>query len=144
MLDLFSSEKRRWKPTTCLSCANTLSWASFNRRGAQFLSTNHPCLCVFYGAILIDCNIFYCQSKACSKVGHVSWTIRSIWSRSVVLVEYVRGFPSLCCGYFKTLSELEYKSQHIILFTSDWGPNGLVHKCWRKVWLYSFKLSAFY
>lgn len=47
---------------------------------------------------------------ACSKGGCVSWTIRSIWIRSVVLLKYVKGFPSLCCGYFKTRSTLGYES----------------------------------
>lgn len=69
--DILFSVKGGWKSYyPFLSRANTFSWASFSRSGGVHSSyTNrHPHLCVFYRAVLIDCNIFYCHSTACSKV----------------------------------------------------------------------------
>lgn len=102
-------------------CPKNVSWTSFSRSSGlhSFYCNHHPHLCVFYRAILIDCNIFYCHSTACSAVGRVSLTIRSIWNRCVVLLKCVKGFLSLCCGYFETFSKLGYKSHPIILSTLD-------------------------
>lgn len=83
---------------------------------------------------------------ACSMGGRVSWTIRSIWIRSVVLLKYVKGFPSLCCGYFKTCSTIGYRSRLIILSTSNSGANVEREEewmCWKRLILLFFCCGCF-
>lgn len=86
---------------------------------------HHPHPRAFYRALLIDCNFFFlffffnCHSTACSVVGRVSLTIRSIWNRCAALLKYAKSSPPLCCGYFEIGGELGYKSHPIILSTLD-------------------------
>lgn len=89
--------------------------------GAPFSTNLTPIFVYFTGLSWLIATFF--TVTACSKGGRVSWTIRSIWIRSVVSLKCVKGFPFLCCGYFKP-STLGYKLYEIILSSTDSGASG--------------------
>lgn len=84
-------------------------------RCTVFLNSR-PHLCVFYGAAMIDCNIFYFfsppLSNHCLQSGGMCFlNNQEHLELKCCLAEVCqRFFPSLCCGYFKNLCKLGYKS----------------------------------
>lgn len=102
----FFSVEARWEPATPPFTGKYFFMDKFQHDpwGAPF-STNLTSIFVYFTGLSWLIATFFTVT-ACSKGGRVSWTIRSIWS--VVLLKCVKGFPFLCCGYFKP-STLGYK-----------------------------------
>lgn len=59
---------------------------------------------------------------ACSKGGLVSWTIRSIWIRSVLLLKYVKGFFPLCVvAILRPRARLDSRKRRLFCLSLDQG-----------------------